>query len=288
MSIKLEKYYFDVTSETEIGFYYVIMLRWKNFSVGASGIYHFTSSTQISSFKFSINPLRTINSIQLTNAKANISKRCSELFIDHNNVVLKGTWLQASQPLDRISKPLYQDGKYSSNWKVCSALSKVDLTIIKDGNRSNIVGTGYIDFVDLNFPFTKIPFTKLYWGRLHSENYWYVFLSLETKEKSISVCYYPEGSTKNVKVNTACIEEGDIKSFQWFVGKNGEEMTFNVSTKRCLEKKPVLSRNCFLDLIPKKFRNKISSSGYDKKYEVELVHNHRLFVGIMEEVSWHE
>ncbi len=288
MITRIDKWYFDFSSNTSIGYYYIIKVQIGQFHFGATGIYHFDDNSAYRSFKFSKLLSASNHDIVLSNALMSLNSNQSYLKIDHSNVQLEGTWKFESPVLKRIYKPLLNNNLGWCDWKVWSPLSNVALSITNPSNKVFLQGTGYIDYVRFAFPFWKIPITALYWGRLHCDNSWIVLFTCKTREKTVSLYYSPEKIREDISLDVTRSEQGEITSFNWQIGLIKEKDFMRVKTVKCLEDQMILDTRPLSNFILKSMINRISSNGYDRKYAVSLQVGNKYYKGIMEEVTWDE
>lgn len=288
MKVKLEKWYLDFTSDTDVGFYYIMVITFGRFKIGFSGINHFGSFQSVQNFKFSRIKRCSIHSLRLFKANLVSSIKKANLSIDHGKIALKGTWKFRSQPLKRWKKPLYVDSNGWIDWKVWSPFADVKLVFRNGKKIATLNGTGYIDFVRLTFPFWKIPFRTLFWGRMHSPRSWSVFLSLQTKEENISLYLDPQTMDRDVSVSLERNQIGEAQKMIWSIGSQDNQLTFEGDITRVLESQEILCKGRFLKILPGRIRRLLSSSGRDEKYEMVSRFRDQSYRGIMEEVKLHE
>lgn len=286
MNIKLEKWYLDLTSKSALGFYYIMCISLGSFRFGLSGINHFDKRGSLKSLKFSRLNLRSFHSLKLKNASFSTTLKCASLCINHGLSQIQGTWNFLAPPQKRIAKPLYKSEEGWCDWKVWTPKAKVNLAIKKNGNVDHLQGTGYIDYVRFSLPAWKTPLRRLYWGRMHSEDSWGVFMLLNSSNKSLSLYMDPETFEQDVSV---LINRGQLKTlprFIWTIGPKSDSFLFNGKIVRTLENEEILGKSKYLKFIPSRLRNKMNSSGSDEKFEIKSTFKGKEYHGIMEEVSW--
>lgn len=288
MRVKLEKWYLDFTSENEVGFYYIMALTFGRFRVGFSGINHFDPTQSVQNFKFSRIKQRSVHCIHLSKASLYSAINEAHLKINHGKTKLEGTWQFRVPPQKRWNKPLYEDSKGWVDWKVWTPLADVELVFRNREKTTKLRGTGYIDFVRMTLPFWKVPFQNLYWGRMHSPFSWSIFLSLQTKERKISLYLDPETKTQDVSVSLERNQLGDAQRMTWSIGSPVNHLKFEGKIIRILENQEILSKGRCLKILPRGIRRLLSSSGRDEKYEMASRFRGQSFRGIMEEVKYHE
>jgi len=286
MNIKLEKWYMDFTSKNALGFYYIICISLGPFRFGLSGINHFDTMDSMKSLKFSKLNLRSLHALKLKNASFSTTLKSASLHIDHGLSQIHGTWDFLAPPQKRKHKPLYKSKVGWCDWKVWTPKAKVDLEIKNKGDVNYLQGTGYIDYVRFNLPAWKTPLRRLYWGRMHSEDSWGVFMSLNCSDKSISIYMDPETNEQDVSV---LLNKGHLKTparFIWTIGPDPDSFFFDGKIIRSIENEEILGKSRYLKLIPPRLRNKMNSSGRDEKFEIRTTFRGKEHHGIMEEVSW--
>jgi len=286
MKIKLEKWYLDITSKQALGFYYIMCLSIGPIRIGFSGINHFDSSGKLKSFRFSRVKIRSFHSMSLKTAQLFTSISSASLNIDHGHSQIKGTWNFLAPPQKRMNKPFYKSELGWCDWKVWTPKAAVNLEIRKNGTAEEIKGTGYIDYVRFNLCPWKIPIRRLYWGRMHNQDSWGVFISLEAVNKTISLYMNPEAVEKNISV---CLNRDNCNkaiNFVWDLGSPLNYSLYKCEIIRLLENEEILGKGRLLNIIPSCLRKKIGSSGRDEKYETRSVHKGKESYGIMEEVIW--
>jgi hypothetical protein len=288
MRVKLEKWYLDFTSENEVGFYYIMVLTSGRVRIGFSGINHFDPTQSFQNFRFSRIKRRSLHCIHLSKANLHSTLNEAHLKIDHGKTALSGTWKFRVPPQKRWNKPLYEDSKGWVDWKVWTPLADVEL-VFHDGEKTTkLKGTGYIDFVRMTLPFWKVPFQNLYWGRMHSPISWSVFLSLQTRERNISLYLDPETTVQDVSVSIERNPLGEALRMIWNIGSPDNQLNFESKIIRVLENQEILSKGRCLKILPGGIRRMLSSSGRDEKYETTSRFRGQSFRGVMEEVKYHE
>ncbi len=288
MRVKLEKWYLDFTSKKAIGFFYIMCFTIGRFRIGFSGINYFDSSQSIQTFKFSRINRCSFHKLYLGKAKLASNIKTAKLQINHGKTSVNGTWKFLSPPLKRLKKPLFWNQHGWCDWKVWTPLAEVELEFRNGTESSMLKGTGYIDFVRFTFPFWKIPFHSLYWGRMHCSNSWCVFLSVQTREEKISLYLDPQTAESKVSVHLKRNELGKARSMSWIIDNSNSKFIFDGSVIRILEIQEIMSKGRFLRLLPKGIRRRLSSSGRDEKYEIVSQFRNQEYHGIMEEVMWHD
>ncbi len=201
MKFQLNKWYFDFSSECDVGYYYIMSLQIGFWRVGASGIYHFNQDREIRSFRFSKSFRGSIHQLNLSNAHMKMLPQKSSLQITHKDIELSGKWNHQTYPLKRMKKPLYQDDFGWCDWKVWSPYSKVDLSLRNQMKKSSLHGIGYIDLVRFAIPFWKIPIKSLYWGRLYSNDSWIILFKMVSQHKSVALYCDPRSTHSDIAVS---------------------------------------------------------------------------------------
>ncbi len=288
MKVKLEKWYLDFTSRCETGFYYIMILTIGRYKIGFSGINHFDPSQKVQNFKISRLEKRSFHKLRLSKAVLSSSIRTAHLKIDHGKIGLDGNWIFRTPPIKRWKKPLYANSNGWVDWKVWTPYADVEICLRKGKNTTTLRGTGYIDFVRLTFPFWKLPFQALYWGRMHSPSSWSVFLSLQTKEENISLYLDPQTRAQKLSVSLERNKLGEARRMTWRTNSSENQLIFESTVTQMLEKQEILAKGRVLRILPKGIRQKLSSSGRDEKYRMISRFNNQSFIGIMEEVRCHE
>lgn len=288
MNIKLEKWYLDFTAETALGFYYIMCISYGPFHWGFSGINHFQNGEIIRSFRFSRLLKRSFHGLHLGKADFSTSLSRASLRLDHGKSQLSGSWRFLAPPQKRIAKPFFISSAGWSDWKVWTPKAAVDISIKGTRAAQSLKGTGYIDYVRFDLPAWNNPFRRLYWGRMHSENSWAVFMKLHSKDKNLSIYMDPAGIKDNISARLQYDSEQKPAGFLWELDSQpGPDLLFAKIGKE-LEDEEILSKGRLLKLIPPRLRNKINSYGCDQKYEVFATFKGEKYHGIMEEVNWHE
>jgi hypothetical protein len=286
MNIKLEKWYIDFTSKKAMGFYYIMCVSLGPFRFGLSGINHFDTMDSMKSCKFSRLNLRSFHALKMKNASFSTTLKSASLHINHGLSQIQGTWKFLAPPQKRIHKPLYKSGEGWCDWKVWTPKAKVEMVTKNNGNADRLEGTGYIDYVRFNLPPWKTPLRRLYWGRMHSEDSWAVFMSLNCSDKSISIYMDPKSVEQDVSV---LLNKGQLRTlprFIWTIGSEHNSFLFDGKIFRTLENEEILGKSRYLKLLPPFVRNKMNSSGCDEKFEIRTTFRGKEYHGIMEEVSW--
>ncbi len=287
MKVKLEKWYLDFTSEDVTGFYYIMRLTIGRFKFGFSGINHFDSTQSVQNFKFSRIKRLSLHDLHLSKAKLSSSIRAACLHINHGKTELQGDWRFLSPPLKRLRKPLFQNEQGWADWKVWTPLAEVKLHFRNGKKTTELIGTGYIDFVRMTIPFWKLPFQSLYWGRMHSPASWSVFLSLQTEGEKISLYLDPQIGAQEASVSLKRNDMGEAQSMVWAIDSPDKPPDFEGHVTRVLESQGVLEKGRTLRILPKGIRRMMSSSGQDEKYPMISRFRDLTYHGIMEEVKYH-
>ncbi|MGB3861481.1 MAG: hypothetical protein WA915_05320 [Candidatus Aminicenantaceae bacterium] len=288
MKVKLEKWYLDFTSRNETGFYYIMIITIGRYKIGFSGINHFDSSQQVQNFKISRLKQQSFHNLKLSKAALSSSIKAAHLKIDHGKIALEGNWTFRTPPIKRWRTPLYEDPNGWVDWKVWTPYADVELLFRKGKNTTTLRGTGYIDFVRLTLPFWKLPFHTLYWGRMHSQDSWSVFLSLQTNGENITLYLDPQTRAQDVSVSLERNELGEAQKMIWRIDSSGSPLSFEGTVTQILEKQEILAKGRSLRILPKGIRRKLSSSGRDEKYRMVSRFGNQPFRGIMEEVRYHD
>jgi hypothetical protein len=282
--MRLNKWYLDFQAGDDVGFYYIMSLHAGGFKIGASGIYHLSKNNEIRSFRFSRVKTESLHSLVLSDSRLEMSLTSAQLRTTHGKTSIEGEWQRAAPPAKRLFKPFYRQGKHRCDWKVWMPLANVRLAV-KDGNAvKQLTGKGYMDFVQISFPPWKIPFSKLYWGRLHSDDRWLVLALVKSGDGIISAYYEPGHEGRQLKVEVKKNPDGQIETFNCYAGP-GEKRIICAEAVRTLEVQEVVSR-AVLSRLPGRVRRLLGTSGVDRKYEVRALLDGHLYHGIMEEVAW--
>lgn len=283
--MRLRKWYLDFHAEDETGFYYIMSLHTGIFKVGASGIYHVNKNREIRSFKFSRLKNESLHSLDLSRSSLNLSFKKAQLKTCHGSINLEGEWRNPNGPIKRVFKPLFRQGKNWCDWKVWMPAAEVNLKITAGHRSKNLKGKGYMDFIGFSLPPWNMPFHKLYWGRLHSDNNWIILNMIQSKDRTISVYYENGNHGQEAQVEVEKDSSGNITAFNWLLGPPGKRKICAevVST---LEVQEVINRAA-LSLLPARLRRILGSAGVDKKFVVRAQLAGCLYRGIMEEVTWH-
>jgi hypothetical protein len=142
------------------------------------------------------------------------------------------------------------------------------------------------------FPFWRVPFKKLYWGRLHSENRWVILFLLITPHARMGL--YTDGKVTSDELDVEVTRDpgGHISALNWYVSamENGVKRTLLLRTEvvRRLEDQDLLNSERVLGMMPRWLRRWAGSFGVEEKVEVMTVIDGRPYHGIMEEVRWRE
>jgi hypothetical protein len=286
MKIQLNKWYFDFTQDSEVGYYYIMSLHVGRWNIGASGIYHFSAQQEIKSFRLSTTCTESMHQLRTSHASMHMRPDQSVLNIRHKDALLSGKWSALTPPLKRVYKPLLKDETGWCDWKVWSPISAVDLSLAAAGQKKELHGKGYIDFVRFAFPFWKMPLRSLYWSRLHSDDSWMVLFRAENRDGILSLYYDPHTIRQDVHLVLEKDPSNRIKSFCWSLGN--DPGIIKLVPIRCLEDQEILNRGSIFEYFPGKLLQRISSFGTDKKYVVRARIKDTDYTGIMEEVLWHE
>ena len=287
MKVKLEKWYLDFTSKDVTGFYYIMRISIGRLRFGFSGINHFDASRSVQNFRFSRICRPSFHGLRLSKASLSTDLKAAHLEIDHGKTAIQGHWLFLSPPLKRLRKPLFQNDQGWVDWKVWTPLAEVKLDFRHGKNTTELKGTGYIDFVRMTIPFWKVPFQRLYWGRMHSPASWSVFLSLQSEGEKISLYLDPQTGAQEASVSLKRNETGEAESMAWSIDSPNTPHAFEAQVTRVLESQGVLEKGRTLRILPKGIRRLLSSSGRDEKYQMISRFREQDYSGIMEEVKYH-
>ena len=287
MNVKLEKWYLDFISGKTTGFYYIMRIRFGRLIFGFSGINHFDAQGSVRSFKCSRVKRISLHSLELSKARLSSCIKAARLRVDHGRTSLRGTWTFLAPPLSRPRKPLYRNAHGFIDWKVWTPRAQVDLVFRRGKICEALQGSGYIDFVRMTIPFWKMPFEALYWGRMHSQRSWSVFLCLRKRNEKVALFRDPQTAVQEASVFLERNDRGEAQSMVWTAGSADDPIAFKGRVTRILESEDVLSKGKALWILPKGIRRMLSSSGRDEKYQVVSQHGGQTYRGIMEEVTYH-
>ena len=289
MKLLMEKWYLDFSCPPhDFGFYYIMRITLGPFRFGFSGINHFGKSCSVQSFRFSRVKQSGFHTLDLGHARLVQNQREMELFIRHGGFTLKGRWRRPPTSGLRPSRTLYENAHGRCDWNVWCPKADVRLMLQIHGQGNWVQGTAYVDFVRTSFPAGKVPFHTLYWGRIHNEKSWGVFLALRTPEKKISWYLTPGAAVNNLEVCLNRDAGGCVRNMDWFMPEAGPDTSLRCKIIRVLESQEVLNRGWLLRLLPPRLRQRLSSGLWDEKYAVVSESGGQQSFGIMEEVRWHD
>ncbi len=288
MKLRLEKWYLDLSSADDVGFYYILTVSLGRLTIGFSGITHSDGSRSLRSFRFSRVRDRSLHALRLGNAQLSSTLRKADLRIDHGKTSISGTWRFCAPPQPRRFRPLYRNERGWCDWKVWAPKADVKLLIHENGRVRRVRGTGYIDFVRSTFPFWKSPLRSLYWGRMHSPSSWRIFLCLQTEDRRVAQYLDSQTAEADVDVRLNRDSGGRPLSMDWQLGKGRGDLRLQARVNRILESQEILKKGRLLKIVPPLIRKPLNSYGRDEKYAVTAWFRDEYHRGIMEEVFWNE
>ncbi len=292
MNFQLNKWYLDFSSAEEIGFYYIMSLHAGVFKTGYSAIHHYSRGDTIRAGKVDRLIRETARQLTLSAGELTISPGAARLELDYKKLGLRGEWLFRGRPMEMIKRPLIKREDGWCDWTVWTPYARSEVNLIRGEQQRRIVGTGYIDFVRFAFPFWRVPFNRLYWGRLHGENRWVILFLLIAPQTRLGL--YAGGEVARDVLDVEVVREanGRIRALNWFVAPagNGAEDTRVLRTEvvRHLEDQDLLNSERVSRMVPRWLRRWSGSFGVEEKFEVKTVIKGQPYHGIMEEVRWHE
>jgi hypothetical protein len=292
VNFQLNKWYLDFSSAEEIGFYYVMSLHAGLFKIGYSAIHHYSRDDTVRTSKISRLTRETNHRLTLSVGELVFSPGTVLLKLDHERVGLRGEWLFTGRPIKMIKRPLIRQENGWCDWTVWTPFARSDVNLILKDRHRRIVGTGYIDFVRFAFPFWRVPFTKLYWGRLHGDKRWVILFLLIAPQTRMGL--YADGEVARDILDVEVVRDagGRISAFNWDVSatENGAKETpvLRAEVVRHLEDQDLLNSERVSGMVPRRLRRWAGSFGVEEKVEVKTVINGRPYRGIMEEVRWRE
>ena len=281
MVLYLKKWYFDVISEDNLGYYFIAVLSLGGVRFGASAIYHFNRSSITKSFKFGRLRKASDGELLLSNAGMEGLTEKIDLFIEHSSCGIRGQWDAIADPVIPQNKPIYEDKGFRCEWEIPMPFAAVAIEFHDGESTRALKGTGYVDQVKMSIPLWYMPLEKLYWGRLHRKDSWIVLFALDTLKGEIAFSIDPCKVETNVTVETDCNSDNRIEAFCWKVGLERQEI--QAETVRALENQEILRRGVLARILPKRW---LEISGTDSKYEIRSLIMGDEYHGIMEEVIW--
>ena len=290
MLFQLNKWYLDFTSPQETGYYYIISFHAGWFKLGFSAIRHLSQHESISSNKICRLTRESFHKLETSNAELSISPGSVDLHIRHGQTGLKGQWRFEGQPIKMRQRPLYRTTSGWCDWTVWTPLAQARISLNQKGREHQLFCSGYIDFVRFAFPFWKVPFKKLYWGRLHSKDKWIILFLLETPHSRIGIYADREMISEKLTVKIIRDKIGHIQSIDWEIDhlNSGEKnpLLIHAEVTHLLDSQELLNSAEFLRLMPRRLRRTLASSGIEEKVGVQAMVNGLSYRGIMEEVNW--
>lgn len=282
--MQFEKWYFDFQNEDSFGYYYVSLLRLGAFCTTFTEVHHQNDQPFLHPFRMGTGCKKTTKAVHTSHADIQFYENQINLCIRHKNGTIDARWFNLTQKLSDFKQPVFKNEDGYCCWNVLVPYASVSVQIESESEFFEIEGTGYIDYVKLTIPFWRIPFQTLHWGRLFSDDgEWLILFHLKSDNNHLVYWGNNKGWHRGNKPIIRANENNEIKSFEWLNGR----FRMEIKPVEKLQIDMILNPER-MKWLPSKWRKKLCTNGFEKKYRVQSTFHNKKFNGIMEEVQWDE